>query len=64
MYWPPSSKTIDALSKLVKNNEINFTQFKLENIEGLNIESFWEPAYSRYLELFNAKFNRTEATKQ
>jgi hypothetical protein len=64
MYWPPSSKTINALSKLVKNNEIDFTQFKLEHIEGLGIEAFWEPAYSRYLELFNAEFNRTEATEQ
>jgi hypothetical protein len=64
MYWPPSLKTIAALSKLVKNNEIDFTQFKLENIEGSSIEAFWEPAYSRYIELFNEQYNRAKATEK
>lgn len=58
MYWPPSLKTINALSALIKDGNIDFTRFKLENIEGLSIEAFWEPAYSRYIELFNEQYNQ------
>jgi hypothetical protein len=57
MYWPPTLKTISALSKLIKADGIDFSQFRLENLEGLSLEALWEPTYSRYMDLFNEYCN-------